>query len=287
VQQSPGTLLQVLINYGIVADCGESATQRFNFILTTDDYFQIKLMRKLLLHICCAPDLTIAYERTCAEFEVVGFFSNSCIEPRGEYYKRISDVKHLAKIQDIEILEDEYSSEAFLALTRGLEHEPEKGRRCKKCIEYRLRRTAERAKSEGFDLFATTLTVSPHKDAKFINETGTKIAFEFDLEYLATDFKKQDGFKCSVELSKKLGLYRQQYCGCRFSLAQKRERQTQIEAQTEVTEAEKSSAKIEVANIKVAVAKGEIVLPPGAFFKPQDQVSRRFKMSPGYKKTRK
>ena len=233
-------------------------------------------MKKLLLHICCAPDQTVAFERTREEFQVTGFFSNSCIEPRGEYYRRLADAKRLAEMQGMELLEDEYFPNSFLELSKGLEKEPERGRRCLKCIEYRLRRTAEAAALNGFEYFATTLTVSPHKDADFINRKGTELALEFDIEYLQTNFKKQDGFKRSLELSAEMNLYRQDYCGCRFSLRDKLERQKQREDEAFVkgegeTEAVKTNKRLS------AKDKIEYNFPPGAFFKPEDQVSRRFR----------
>ena len=231
-------------------------------------------MKKLLLHICCAPDQTVAVERTLDEYDVTGFFSNSCIEPRGEYYKRLDDVKYLANLQGIELIEDEYYPNAFLEISRGLEKEPEKGKRCLKCIEYRLRRTAEWAKRDGFYIFATTLTVSPHKDAEYINKVGAELAWEFDIEYLPTDFKKKDGFKRSVELSKKLGLYRQNYCGCRFSLKQKKERDKQRAEEEAAKAAEKTSQTGQSLKPK---AIDPALAPPGAFYKPPDLVSRRFK----------
>jgi predicted adenine nucleotide alpha hydrolase (AANH) superfamily ATPase len=201
------------------------------------------------------------------ENQVSGFFSNSCIEPRGEYYKRLEDARKLAKIQGIELIEDEYLPESFLSIAKGLEKEPERGKRCLKCFEYRMRLTAEKAKALGFDKFATTLTVSPHKDADFINRTGEKLAWEFDIEYLATNFKKQAGFQRSVELSKQYGLYRQDYCGCRFSLAEKKKR-LEAEALAEI-EAGTTTPRTKIVNPET--------IPPGAFFKPQDAVSRRFK----------
>ena len=231
------------------------------------------MKKKLLLHICCAPDQTVAVERTVDEFEVTGFFSNSCIEPRGEYYHRMDDAKYLANLQNIELLKDDYIPHAFLNISRGLQNEPEKGKRCLKCIEYRMRRTAETAKMQNFDIFATTLTVSPHKNADYINEIGEKLAWEFEIEYFHTNFKKKDGFKRSLELSEKLGLYRQNYCGCRYSLQQKKARESAGSEET-VTEPTESDSHEQSPPVK---KKTEIILPPGAFYKPKDLVSRRFK----------
>ena len=235
--------------------------------------------KRLLLHICCAPDLTVAYERTCDEYEVTGFFSNNCIEPRGEYFKRLEEVKKLADTMNMPLLEDEYDTEGFHRLVKGLEKEPEKGRRCRLCIKDRLMRTMDKTRSEGFDLFAATLTVSPRKDAGFINQTGAEIANKCEIEYLPSDFKKQDGFQRSVELSKKLGIYRQDYCGCCFSLKQRRE-QKRLKAE----EAEKRIEEEKAEGVKITAVNPNMVMPPGAFFKPKDMVSRRFKEGNKHKK---
>jgi len=233
-------------------------------------------MKKLLLHICCAPDQTVAHERTSGEYEVTGYFSNSCIEPKGEYYKRLAEAKKLAEIQDMEILEDEYFPNSFLDISRGLENEPEKGKRCRKCIEFRMRRTAEKAAADGFDIFATTLTVSPHKDADYINRLGTELADEFGIEYLPTNFKKQDGFKRSVELSKKLGIFRQNYCGCRYSLRDKKKRDA--EREEGLNEAIKKDLESQDDGFAVReINKLNYNVPPGAFYKPVENVSRRFR----------
>ncbi len=231
------------------------------------------MKKRLLLHICCAPDQTIAVERTTDEYDVTGFFSNFCIEPKGEYYRRLDNAKYLARIQNIELIEDEYLVNVFLEIAKGLEAEAERGKRCLKCIEYRMRRTAEFAARLKFDTFATTLTVSPHKDADYINRVGEELAWEFDLEYLSTNFKKRDGFKRSVELSKKLGLYRQDYCGCRFSLRDKKKREEE-----KIIQASESTEN----NVSEKYFTGECrmnpdAVPPGAFYKPDDAVSRRFR----------
>ena len=233
------------------------------------------MKKKLLIHICCAPDQTVAVERTKEEFDVTGFFSNSCIEPDGEYRRRLDHAYYLAEIQGIPLIEDDYFPDSFLELSKGHEKDPEKGKRCDKCVEYRLRRTAAKAAELGFDIFASTLTVSPHKKADFINKTGEELAWEFDIEYLPTNFKKQDGFKRSVELSKKLGIHRQNYCGCRFSLRDKKIRDKEkfeLEAENAAIEDDKlpsDDGSIQRIDPKFA--------PPGAFYKPQDQLSRRFK----------
>ena len=118
---------------------------------------------------------------------------------------------------DIEIIEEEYNPEIFYQLAKGLESLPERSERCQKCISHRLEMSAHKAKMLNCDYFTTTLTISPHKDCTFINECGAEIARSFDVEYLFSDFKKHDGYKHSIELSKKYNLYRQNYCGCIYS----------------------------------------------------------------------
>lgn len=175
-------------------------------------------MKKLLLHSCCGPCSTHVIEKLKNDYDLTIFYSNSNIFPSEEYQKRFDEQIRYAKIVGIETLEDEYDEDAFLQFIKGNENEKEGGLRCFKCFEYRLRRTARFAKENGFDLFATTLSVSPHKNAAAINEIGLKIAKELNIEFLEGNFKKEDGYKKSIELSKKFQLYRQNYCGCRFSI---------------------------------------------------------------------
>lgn len=221
----------------------------------------------------------MAYERTVPQYNVVGFFSNSCIEPRREYFKRLDAVRKFAGSVGMELVEDEYDPDGFLLLAEGLEKEPEKGRRCLKCIDDRMLRTMRRALDTGFDKFATTLTTSPRKDAGYINEAGAKLAWDYEIDYLQTNFKKQDGFKRSVEISKILGLYRQDYCGCRFSLKQRQE-QKRLKAEREA-ELEKGMpteyAETVDGDSSSQGTDPNIGAPPGAFFKPAADVSRRFK----------
>jgi len=169
-------------------------------------------MKKLLLHVCCAPCSTHAIEVLKKDYSVTLFFSNSNIFPKGEYEKRLDNAMKIAKAYGVELLDDDYNHEAWLKFISGLENEPEKGKRCLKCFEFNLKRTEEAANLYGFDLFTTTLTISPHKDSKKIFEVGKKISDKF----LEIDFN--DGFNHSIELSKKLDLYRQNYCGCEFSI---------------------------------------------------------------------
>jgi len=171
-------------------------------------------MGKLLLHTCCAPCGSAVLEKLINNYNITLFFYNPNIMPYAEYNKRLGEVRRLADIFGVELTEAEYENELFTEKIKGLENEPEKGRRCELCIELRLRKTAEAAKAHGFEFFTTTLSVSPHKDF----DTISRIISETDPQRgLAKDFKKQDGYKRSVELSKQHGFYRQNYCGCNFN----------------------------------------------------------------------
>jgi predicted adenine nucleotide alpha hydrolase (AANH) superfamily ATPase len=180
-------------------------------------------MKKLLLHICCAPDATIGLERLTSGWDTQGYFYNPNIHPAQEFDKRLAAMDKLSVATGFPFLSGEYNPEEWMVMVEGLEEEPEKGRRCELCIRERMRRTAQEAKEGGFDAFAAVLTVSPHKDAAMINRLGEKAGLEYGVEYLPTDLKKLDGFKRSVQLSREMGIYRQDYCGCEFSKRQKSE----------------------------------------------------------------
>jgi len=175
------------------------------------------MKKKLLLHICCAPDATVGIERLSHDWDLEGLFLNSNIHPPQEYTKRLMALDALADEMGFSFKEGPYEPEVWFESVRGLEEEPEKGRRCEVCIRERLRATARLAKKSGFDAFAAVLTVSPHKDAGMINRLGAAAGEEFGVEYVPTDLKKQNGFKRSVKLSKQYGIYRQDYCGCEYS----------------------------------------------------------------------
>lgn len=174
-------------------------------------------MKKLLLHSCCAPCSTAVIERLKDDFDITIFYYNPNIQPREEYEKRLSEQKRLLGILKIPFIEGEYEEIAFEKISCGLENVKEGGARCYKCFEMRLGKTFEVAKEKGFDMFATTLSVSPMKNAKWINEIGQRLETD-NLLFLESDFKKKDGYKRSIELSKQFNLYRQHYCGCLFSL---------------------------------------------------------------------
>jgi len=175
-------------------------------------------MKKLLLHSCCAPCSTQVIDVLSKNYDLTIFYSNSNIYPQDEYIKRLEEQKKYGRIAKVEILEDEYSEKDYLNAVKGLELEKEGGLRCSECFRFRLRRTAKKAKELGYDLFGTTLTVSPHKNSEVINKIGREIAEEVGIEFLEGNYKKQDGYKKSIEFSKQYNLYRQNYCGCRFSI---------------------------------------------------------------------
>lgn len=183
---------------------------------------------KLLLHACCAPCSSHCLEVLARDFDVTVFFYNPNIAPEREFSFRLSELKRfLAAVPypDIAILSPEYDPSPFLAMAKGLEDLPEGGERCRRCYELRLRRTAEAAAAGGFDFFTTTLSISPYKNAEWLNEIGLSLAQELGVPWLPSDFKKKNGYKRSIELSKEYDLYRQDYCGCAFSKAE-RDRKT-------------------------------------------------------------
>ena len=172
-----------------------------------------------MLHCCCAPCASYVLECLIPRYDITLFFYNPNIEPQAEFEKRKNELSKLLKMalfeSDIDLIECEYNNTVFSNSVLSLRGEPEGGQRCRVCFELRLRETAIKTRAGEYDIFATTLTVSPHKDAELINEIGNNISNELNVEYLPSDFKTNDGFKRSVELSKRYGLYRQGYCGCK------------------------------------------------------------------------
>ncbi len=171
-----------------------------------------------MLHICCAPDATSVFERLCEKFNVTGFFYNPQIEPQEEYCKRLVETRKVADAMGFKLIEGPRDVDEWTKFIHGLEDEPEKGRRCELCYKFRLQATAKLAASERFNYFTTTLSVSPHKSFNWLRDMGNALALKYGVEFLAEDFKKQEGFKRSLEISNELGLYRQDYCGCEASL---------------------------------------------------------------------
>lgn len=168
----------------------------------------------VLLHVCCAGCAAACIDRLLANgYHVSLFYSNSNINTEDEFLKRREDALKLSTITGLKIYEDPYDHQAWLKVISGFENEPEKGERCKRCFEYNLGRTAQKAAELNIPHFTTTLTVSPHKISKVLFSIGERFP-----GFLPLDFKKQDGFKRSMELSRKYEFYRQSYCGCEFSI---------------------------------------------------------------------
>jgi predicted adenine nucleotide alpha hydrolase (AANH) superfamily ATPase len=161
---------------------------------------------KLLLHICCAPDATVAIERLSQDYAVETVFYNPNIHPKEEYEKRLAEMRKVAEQGGVPLHEGPYDDARWFDLAKNLMEDPERGRRCEVCFRMRMESTAAFAKEHGFQAFAATLTVSPHKDANLINRLGKEAGEHFGVTYLATDLKKKDGFKRSLELSQELRL---------------------------------------------------------------------------------
>ena len=174
-------------------------------------------MQKLLLHSCCGPCSTVVIERLKERFDVTVFYFNPNIEPREEYEKRKAEQKKVCQFHGVPFVDGDYDNAGWRNFVKGLENEPEGGKRCEQCFVFRLKKTAELAKANGFDIFAATLSVSPHKNTEVINRVGEEIAREEKIEFLPESFKKKDGYLRSIQISKDLNLYRQNYCGCDFS----------------------------------------------------------------------
>ncbi len=174
---------------------------------------------RLLLHICCAPCATVVLNRLRSDYELTGFFYNPNIFPEEEYQKRLLGVEILMQRWQFGLVVGKYDHQRFLAAVEKLEGEPEGGGRCEICYQLRLSQTVAKAREMGFGFVASTLTVGPNKKAELINRIGSNLASTSGVEFLVADWKKRNGFKESVEISRSLGLYRQQYCGCEFSLS--------------------------------------------------------------------
>ena len=178
----------------------------------------------LLLQACCAPCSSYVLEYLCEFFDITLFFYNPNISPEKEYFFRAAELKRLVKEMPIEnkpeIVICDYDNTSFFKMAKGMEDLPEGSQRCFLCYELRLEAAAKYAKEKKFDYFCTTLSISPHKNAEKLNEIGEKMAKKYEKSYLFSDFKKKNGYKRSIELSKKYDLYRQNYCGCVFSKAQ-------------------------------------------------------------------
>lgn len=198
----------------------------------------------LLLHACCAPCSSYCLEYLSQYFSITVLFYNPNISPAAEYQKRVDEIKRLiselpAK-NKISLIEGRYLPEEFYTSVKGLENEPEGGKRCHVCYELRLHEAAVVAKELGYDYFTTTLSISPLKDADKLNEIGKKLSDEYAISYLYSDFKKKNGYRRSCELSTEYHLYRQDYCGCPFSKAEAEGRKRRVQACATHTKERKS-----------------------------------------------
>lgn len=187
----------------------------------------IKGTPRVLLHSCCAPCSSQVLARLSDYFLVTVLYYNPNIEPFSEYEKRKEEQKRFIKSfpskNQISFLDCDYENEKFKIMAKGLENVPEGGERCHKCYTLRIEKTAILAKENNFDYFCTTLSVSPYKNSRVLNEIGNMLEKKYDIKYLYSDFKKEDGYKKSIEYSKEYNLYRQNYCGCIYSKENKKE----------------------------------------------------------------
>lgn len=176
----------------------------------------------LLMHACCAPCSSACLERLGNYFDISIFYYNPNITDKDEYLKRVDEIKKFISCfktkYPIKLIEGRYEPDKFFKISKGLENEPERGKRCFECYKLRLSETAKVASELNFDYFCTTLTLSPYKNAVWLNEIGEELNSNYTSTYLYSDFKKRNGYKRSIELSKEFDLYRQDYCGCVYSL---------------------------------------------------------------------
>ena len=180
--------------------------------------------KKLLLHSCCGPCSSYVISYLTNYFDITILYYNPNIYPYEEYLKRkeeqIKLIKEIDKINNVDILDCDYDNNIYNEKIKGLENEPERGKRCWYCYQMRIEKTAKLAKDNNYDYFCTTLSVSPFKNSLWINEIGKDLEGKYNVKWLYSDFKKKDGYKKSIELSKQFNLYRQNYCGCIFSKKQ-------------------------------------------------------------------
>lgn len=182
---------------------------------------------KLLIHSCCAPCSSYVLEYLSNYFEITIYYYNPNIYPPEEYHRRVKEQQNLIQAMTltnkVHFVEGDYLPDVYYSQIKGMELEPEGGERCFLCYEMRLREAAVLAKSGGYDYFTTTLSISPHKNAEKLNEIGEALSKEYEVNFLPSDFKKKNGYKRSIELSKEYGLYRQDYCGCVYSMRNQQE----------------------------------------------------------------
>jgi predicted adenine nucleotide alpha hydrolase (AANH) superfamily ATPase len=174
--------------------------------------------KRLLLHTCCAPCVAYTAVLLTKDFNVTAYFFNPNIHPDKEYRLRRDELIDFSKNTSLNLIVQETDSSSWHEYIRGFENEPEKGKRCYKCFEMRLENTAKFAKENNFDIFTTSLSISPHKNAAKINEIGNQLSAKYEIKFFEANFKKNDGFKKSCEIASQYNLYRQTYCGCIYSI---------------------------------------------------------------------
>ena len=192
-------------------------TQKINYDALTES--ALAAAGSVLLHCCCAPCATSVTERVIKTIKPVLYYYNPNIYPEAEYLKRLSELEKLARHFSLELISEPYDENEFLGAIAGFENEKEGGARCPVCFRVRLEKTAARAKREGLTAFCTTLTVSPHKNAAIVNAIGEEVAAARNILWSPSDFKKRNGYLRSCQMCRELDIYRQNYCGCRFSIA--------------------------------------------------------------------
>ena len=184
---------------------------------------------KLLLHACCAPCSSYVLEYLSKYFEITLYYYNPNIHPELEYNRRIEELKKFINefngVNKIDLVEEEYNTSEYFNEVKGLENLGERSKRCYNCYKFRMDKAALYAKNNNYDYFTTTLSISPYKVSNWINEIGSELEKKYNINYLYADFKKKNGYKRSLELSKQYNLYRQDYCGCIYS---KQEREIKI-----------------------------------------------------------
>ena len=190
--------------------------------LELEELENLKEKKRILLHSCCAPCSSHVITFLTKYFDITILYYNPNISPKSEYDKRKEEqirlIKEIDKINNIDIIDCDYDNDKYESLIKGYEECPERGERCTICFNLRLEKTAKMAKELNYDYFCSTLTVSPYKNSKLINEIGESLSKKYNIKWLYSDFKKDNGYKKSIDLSHKYNLYRQNYCGCKYSV---------------------------------------------------------------------
>lgn len=175
-------------------------------------------MKKFLLHVCCAPCSPYVVEQLREKYDLALYFYNPNIHPESEYFLRLEELQKWCADESLNLIEAPYEVEDWFSATKGLADEPERGRRCSICIAMRLQKTAEQARQIGADIFGAVLSISPHKSAVMINRLGSLAGDDYDVAWFTADWKKKEGFKKTVAIGRELDFYRQDYCGCVYSI---------------------------------------------------------------------